>query len=67
MWGEAGEGRNRGPGGGMLEVLEDTPETSRQKGCRQRKARDAGRVGMKEKADCRRFRGQTMDIVFFIL
>lgn len=51
----------------MLEVLEDTPETSRQKGCRQRKARDAGRVGMKEKADCRRFRGQTMDIVFFIL
>lgn len=64
MWGEAGKGRNRGPGGGMLE---DTPETSRQKGCRQRKARDAGRAGMKEKADYRRFRGQTMDIVFYFV
>ena len=42
---------------------------SRQKGKdkRQRRAKGGGRVGMKGKADYRRYRNQAMELVFFNL
>lgn len=60
-----GLGRGRSRGG----TLGGTRELSRQKGKdkRQRRAKGGGRVGMKGKADYRRYRNQAMELVFFNL